>query len=134
MSKSSPEFGDFLTAINYTKKPLMDENPDCEKAYPAYIIRRLMSYHMDAIIPVSHLNIYHELPNKMQFDYLRLTLGKRRRFSRFAKEEKDRADKIKLISDHYDLSREKSRELLSILTDEDIEDIKKSHYKGGRRK
>ena len=128
------QLGDFLSSINYSKKPLLDDNPDGEKAYPAYIINRLLSYHVDAIIPVSHLNIYHELPKKMQFDYLCATLGKRKRFSRFAKEEKDRAEKIGMIASHYNLSVAKARDLVPILTDEDYEDIKKAQYKGGRKK
>ena len=130
-----PQLGDFLTAINYTKTPLLDNaEPEVEKAYPAYIARRLMSYHMDTVLPAAYMNQYHELPSKIQFDFLRESTSKRRRFSKFAKEEKSRLDNIKLISDAYDVSHAKARELLPICTEDDLEELRSRQTTGGRNK
>ena len=131
-NSKSNNLGDYLSAINYSKKPIMDDDAENESGYPAYIVRRLMSYHIDTIIPVAHMNTYTELPNKMQFDYLRLSTSKRKRFSKFAKEEKERLANLKLVEEYYDVSRPKCREILAILTEEDLTDMKKELYKGGK--
>lgn len=131
-----PTLGDYLSSINYTKKDVMRESaiPDIAEAkYPAFIIRRLLSYQPDALFEVSALNIFHGLSNKMQYDFLRCSLTKRKRFSKFEKEEKETQANIKLISDYYNLSYGKARDVLNVLTDEDVLEIKDKMDKGGRR-
>jgi len=68
----------------------------------------------------------------MQFDYLRLSLRKRKRFSKWLKREDD--DKLDLIKKHYNYSNHRAREVLSLLSDEQIKNIEALYDTGGVKK
>lgn len=130
------EFGDYLSSINYSKTPLMDDDPlgDVEKGYPAYIANRLFSYHSDMIFYVSAINAYPEMSNKMQFDFYRLSVPKRKRFSRLEKEEKTLVANINLVSDYYNVNNMRAREILNMMSEQDIADMTEEMSHGGRKK
>ena len=71
---------DWLNSINHSKKNLIDEDPDVEKKYPAYIINRCMSGHLDAIMYANEMNLYHNLNSKLQYDFLLNIYDPRRGF------------------------------------------------------
>ena len=50
---------DWLNSINQTKKIFMKKNPDAK--YPAYIINRCMSGHLDTILFANEMNLNHHL-------------------------------------------------------------------------
>ena len=68
------ELKEWLKTINVSKKNLIDEEPDLEKKYPAYIVNRCLAGHLDAIVYVNELNINHHLDKKLQYDFLLNTL------------------------------------------------------------
>jgi hypothetical protein len=72
------------------------------------------------------------LSSKMQFDYLRLSLRKRKRFSRWLKRED--SDKLELIKKHFNYSNQRAREALSLLSDQEIQNIEDLQYTGGVKK
>ena len=78
---------DWLNSINHSKKNLIDEDPDVEKKYPAYIINRCMSGHLDAIMYANEMNLYHNLNSKLQYDFLLNILRSKKRFSPWVKKE-----------------------------------------------
>ena len=83
----SVELKDWLNNINHNKKNLIDEDPDLEKKYLPYIINRCMSGHLDAIMYANEMNIYHNLDNKLQHDFLLNILRSKKRFSPWVKKE-----------------------------------------------
>ena len=135
-NNTTVQFGDYLSAIKYSKRPLMDDDPlgEIEKKYPAFIANRLFSYHPDMIFEVAEMNRYHELPNKMQFDYYRLSVKKKKRFSKLAKEEKDTLADIKMIGEYYEVSYGKARDILAMLSVDDLDSIARALYRGGKEK
>ena len=66
----------------------------------------------------------------MQFDYLRLSMRKRKRFSKWLK--KESIEDLELIKEYYDYSDTKAKEALEILTPDDLDDIRQKLYKGGK--
>ena len=60
---------DYLNTINQTKQYLMDEDPGWEKNYPAYVINKCMSQHMDTIMYANEMNQYQGLDKKLQYDF-----------------------------------------------------------------
>ena len=61
---------DYLNSINLNKENLMDgEDPTWEKKYPAFIINKCMSHHMDTVLYANEMNMYPNLPNRMQYDF-----------------------------------------------------------------
>ena len=62
----STELKDWLNSINLSKKNLIDEDPSLEKDYPAYIINRCFSGHLDAIMFANEMNMNPLLQKKLQ--------------------------------------------------------------------
>ena len=120
---------DFLTSINSSKENLIEKEPLCEKEYIPFVVNKCLSYFPDTIFYANQINVRPGLDKKMQYDYLRLSVSKRKRFSKWFKEEKN--DNIKLIQEYYGYSYRRAKEVLECLTDDNIRTIKDSLKTGG---
>ncbi len=128
------ELKDYLNAINITKKRLMDSDDlTWEKKYPSFIINRCLSSFYDTIMHSNEMNGYHFLPKKMQFDYFINSIRERRRFGGRWLTQKKVKD-LELVKEYYDYSNSKAKEALSILTNDQLENIKLNLEKGGRKR
>ena len=123
----------YLTAINWSKKKLMDTDDDTwEKKYPPYIINKGLSYFADTVIMANEMNRLHHASKHMQFSFLINTIRSQKRFSKWLK-----ASKIKdleAIKEYYKYSNNRAKEALSLLTREQVDYIKQKLSKGGKRK
>ena len=125
------ELKDWLNSINQTKKNLIDEDSSLEKEYSPYIINRIFSGHLDAIMFSNEMNQYHFLPKKMQYDFLLNTLRSKKRFSPWLR--KEEIKDIDCIKRYYGYSNEKAKQTLKILNKEQIDFIKSKFEIGGRQ-
>jgi len=125
------ELKDWLNSINQTKKNLIDEDPSLEKEYSPYIINRIFSGHLDAIMFSNEMNQYHFLPKKMQYDFFLNTLRSKKRFSPWLR--KEEIKDIDCIKRYYGYSNEKAKQTLKILNKEQIDFIKSKFEIGGRQ-
>ena len=125
------ELKDWLNSINQTKKNLIDEDPSLEKEYSPYIINRIYSGHLDAIMFANEMNRYHFLPKKLQYDFFLNTLRVKKRFSPWLR--KDEIKDLDLVKRYYGYSNEKAKQALRILTQEQLEFIKSKFETGGRQ-
>ena len=120
----------YLNAINYTKEALLDtDDESVEKNYVPYVVNRCLSYFPDTIL---HTNLLNQLPNtdkKMQFDFLRTAIRKKKRFSKWLKNENP--DNLELVKEYFGYSNRKAIEALSILSESDISEIRKLMNTGG---
>jgi len=117
------KLGEYLNAINYTKELLMDtEDEQVEKKYAPYIINRCMSYFIDTVIHANYINYFPQIDNKMQFDYYRESIRKRKRFSKWLKKEMD--NDLEIVKEYYGYSNAKANEIIDLLSKEDIEEMK----------
>ena len=127
------ELKDYLNAINITKKRLMDSDDlTWEKKYPSFIINRCLSSFYDTIMHSNEMNGYHFLPKKMQFDYFINSIRERRRFGGRWLTQKKVKD-LELVKEYYDYSNSKAKEALSILTNDQLENIKLNLEKVGEK-
>ena len=114
---------DYLNSINYTKEPLMDtEDEQVEKQYAPYIVNRCLSYFIDTILHANQMNQFSQADKKLQFDYLQNAIRKRKRFSKWAKNEL--GDELTIVKEYYGYSNSKTKEIMSLLTNEDIEQMR----------
>jgi hypothetical protein len=123
---------DFLNAINHSKQDVIrdSDNPElAEKLYSPYVINRGLSYFIDTIYLANEVNRRHHLSNAMQFDFLINTVRKKKRFSKWYKLQQD--DTIEAVMDYYGYSRDKARQVVDLLTEDQITQIRKSQSKGG---
>ena len=122
---------DYLNSINYTKEDVMHDDID-EKQYVPYVINRSLSYFPDTVAMANEMNRWHHIDNKLQFAFLINIVRKRKRFSKWNKPDSD--NDIEAVKEYYGYSNEKARQALSLLSPEQINDIKKKVNKGGKRK
>ena len=125
------ELKDWMNSINQTKKSLIDEDPDLETKYPPYIVNRCLSGHVDAIMFANEMNLNSHLDKKLQYDFLLNTLRSKKRFSPWIR--KDELKTLESIKSYYGYSNEKARQVLSILTEDQITSIRKKLDTGGLR-
>ena len=124
------KLGEYLNAINHTKESLMDTDDDMvEKGYQPYVINRCLSYFPDTILQANQMNLHSYLDKKMQFEFLRNSLRKRKRFSKWLKNEE--SEDFKIVKEYFGYSDRKTKEIINILSQEDIEGIKLDTFKGG---
>jgi hypothetical protein len=124
---------DYLNSINFTKENLMDDTPDgeaAEKAYTPFVINRCMSGFLDTILFANEMNSRPHLSKKMQYDFLLNSVRKRKRFSPWLKPET--IENLDIVKEYYGYNNSKAQEALSLLSDEDILNIKMKLEKGGR--
>jgi|TARA_Y100000034_G_scaffold132245_1_gene194765 hypothetical protein len=117
------KLSNYLTAINHSKKPLMDtEDELVEKEYAPYIVNRCLSYFIDTILHVNQINEFPDTAKKMQFDYLQNSIRKRKRFSKWQKKQK--VENIEIVKEYYGYSNQKATEIMGLLSDKDIEEMR----------
>ncbi len=121
---------DYLNSINYSKENIMHDNLD-EKAYNSFMINRGLSYFNDTVIYANEMNRYAHIDSKLQYDFLRTLIRKRKRFSKWTKEDKN--SDIDLIKEYYGYSKEKAFQVLPLLSKEQLTFISKKLSKGGRK-
>ena len=108
----------------------MDEDPGWEKNYPAYVINKCMSQHMDTIMYANEMNQYQGLDKKLQYDFFINIVRPRKRFSPWGKKQK--VKDLELVKQYYGYSTEKALQALRILSPEQLEIIRDKLNKGGK--
>mgnify|MGYP005710087339 CR=1 FL=1 len=120
----------FTDAINYTKEDIMTDDIT-EKAYNPFLINRSLSYFPDTVAIANEMNKYHHLDSRLQFSFLINIVRKRKRFSKWIKPEIE--DDVEVVKKYYGYSNEKSRQILPLLSPQQIDIIRKKVSKGGRK-
>lgn len=121
---------EYLNAINNTKKDIMVDDI-AEKGYNAFMINRGLSYFNDTVLFANEMNRLHHTPNRLQFDFFINIIRKRKRFSKWMKPET--VNDLEVVKEYYGYSNQKARQALTLLTPEQINNIKKKVDKGGRK-
>ena len=121
---------DYLYAINETKKDIMVDDI-AEREYNPFIINRGLSFFKYTILYANEMNRYHHLDNRVQFDFFINIIRKKKRWSKWIKASD--VDNLELIKEYYGYSNEKAKSALSLMSNEQIEQLKQRIYKGGKR-
>ena len=114
------KLSEYLNAINHSKDDLLvDEH--AEKKYVPFVVNRCLSYFPDTIMQANEMNVLPNAEKKMQFDYLRHSIRKRRRFSKWLKKGSD--DRVESIKLFYGYGTKKALEAMKVLSDEKVDQI-----------
>lgn len=100
-----------------------------------------LSNYVDTLLYVNEMNMYHFITNQMHYDYLFNSVRKTKRYGkkktkedkRLEQEIKKENEKISLIQEYYKYNRTKSKEILNVLNDEQLNYIRKRLEKGGTK-
>ena len=99
------------------------ENDDLsEKAYVPYITNKSLSYFTDTLLYANEMNKFSHLDNKLQYEFLLNSIRPKKRFAKWHKPEQD--DDIELVSEFYNYSLPKARNVLSILSAKQLSPIR----------
>ena len=122
---------DYLKTINETKQNLLDsEDTSWEKEYPAWVVTKCMASHYDTVLLANEMNIYYELPNKLQYDFYINTVRKRKRFSPW--EKKVKLEDLETVKTYYNYSTQKAQAILKILNKDQLDHLKSKLNRGGK--
>ena len=121
---------DYLNSINLSKQDIMVDDI-CEKAYNSFMVNRGLSYFPDTVVIANEMNKHHQIDNKLQYHFFINMIRKRKRFSKWAKANKE--SDIDAVKEYYGYSNEKARQALTLLSPDQITIIKNKVSKGGRR-
>jgi len=114
-----------------TKKNLLVDEKS-EKDYVPFIVNRGLGYVSDTVLLANEMNVNCHVDGKLQYDFLRGTVKKRKRFSKWLKSEE--SDKINVIKEYFGYSESVAKQCIDLFDDNQIEDIKKRLDKGGASK
>ena len=122
----------YLNSINLNKKSVLDtDDPGWEKNYPPYIINKCMSHHMDTVLYANEMNMKHDIPSRLQYDFYIHIVRPRKRFSPWGKQ--DKVKDLDVVKQYYGYSNEKAKQALTILTKEQLAFIKSKFETGGTK-
>jgi hypothetical protein len=116
------KLGDYLKTINYTKENIMLIDPLTETKYPPFIVNKSLSYFTDTVLHANEMNRYAHLDNRLQYEYYLNAVRKRKRFSRWDKNNK--SEKFDLIKEYYGYSDRKVNDVMDLISDEELGEIK----------
>jgi len=104
-----------------------------EKSYSGFMINRGLSYFPDTVLIANEMNISHHLDHRLQYDFMMNIVTKKKRFSKWLKSNEE-LNSINTIKEYYGYSDEKAKSILSLLSHEQLNELKLRMYKGGKRK
>lgn len=122
---------EYVNAINSSKKDIMVDDL-AEKAYVPFTINRSLSYFNDTVLAANEMNKLSHLDKKLQFHFLINIIRKRKRFSKWDKPEL--VSDVEVVKEYYGYSNEKARQVLPLLSSDQIMNLREKVHKGGRRK
>ena len=127
------ELKDYLKAINETKEPLLDTmDVTWEKKYAPFVINRCLSMFYDTIMHSNEMNGFHFLSKKMQFHYFINIIRRKKRFGGKWLSQKKVKD-LEVIKEYYGYSNQKARTALKLLSPDQVTEIRKKVYRGGKK-
>ena len=122
---------DLFNIINAVldNKRAVFEDPEAERIYTPFMVNRALSYHQDTLYLANEMNKVYQLDKKPQIDfYLNTIRPKKRGYVKWAKPIKD--GDLQAVKMYFGYSDRRATEALSILTDEQITDIKEKTNTG----
>ena len=119
-------FKDIIPSILQNKKNVLED----EKEYAPYIVNKALSFHKDCVLNANEMNKRPNLDPLLQYHYLLNTIrGYKRPYQKWLKRET--IDDLETLKEYYNCSSEKAKEILSVLSNDQIIEIRKRLNKGG---
>lgn len=122
---------EYANSINSTKQDIMVDDI-AEKGYAPYMVNKSLSYFNDTVLMANEMNRLYHLDNKLQYHFLINIVRKRKRFSKWNKPEL--INDVEVVKEYYGYSNDKARQILPLLTLDQIKILREKVSKGGKRK
>ncbi len=125
---------DYINAINSGKDIMTGTDNDelAEKGYNPFMANRQLSYFQDTAWIANEMNTRHHLDNKLQFSFYLNIVRPKKRYAKWAKVEHH--DDLEAVVEYFGYSYEKAKQVMNILSSEQVDAIKIKIHKGGLKK
>lgn len=120
---------DIIDAINTHNTDLINEDNEAQASKEIFFVNRALSMGADTVIYANEMNSRYHLDFKLQFDFLINTIRPRKRYNKWLKAETDEV--LGIIQEYHGYSINKARQVLPILTPDQIALMKTRLNKGG---
>lgn len=120
---------DIINAINTHDTDLVNPDNEAQCKREAFIVNKGLSYGPDTVIYANEMNARSHLDYQLQFDFLINTIRPRKRYNKWLKAET--VEVLDVVQEYYGYSINKARQVLPLLTPEQLMYIKKRLNKGG---
>lgn len=127
--KSKYQLGDFLKDLNKEKENLLRVDPFSKKDYAPFLVNRNLSNFIDCILFVQEVNKRPKMDKQFHYDYIINSIRPKQRFAKTNKI--NREDDFYALKEYYGMNNEKTKEILKLLSEEDMNEIKQQLEKGG---
>lgn len=125
---------DYVNSILQTKQHMMrgtENDKLAEDGYNPWLTNVSLSYHADTVLMANLVNSLHHLPKRAQYDLLiNMVRPKKRQFHKWAKQTV--SEDLDLVCEVYQCNRTVGNEYLSLLTQDQLESLRKQRRKGGK--
>jgi len=125
---------DYVNAINSPKENLMrgtDNDELAERGYNPYLTNKSLSYFVDTIGYANEMNLRFDAENILQFEYLLNSVKPKKRRAKWVKKVED--EDLSAVKEYYGYNNVKAEQVLSILSPQQLEEIKLKLSKGGKQ-
>ncbi len=115
----------YMFSASGTKVHMMRETENdelAEKGYDPWQTNRFFSFFYDTVLAANEMNKSYDLPKIMQYEYYLYGVRKAKRKADWPKRAKE--EDIDLIARNYTLNINKAKEVLSILTRDQVDEIR----------
>lgn len=114
---------EILNSINHNKENILRSRDEREeKSYVPFIITKSMSYFSDTIFLSNNMNAIPGVDKRMHYEYFLHSVRKRKRFSKWQKKQQD--ERLPWIMEYYNVSRKKAEEYISLLSEDQVNEIR----------
>jgi len=121
-------FKEIIPSILQNKTPVI--NQANENDYVPFVVNRAMSQHYDCVMQANQMNMLPHTDKLLQYHfYLNSIRPYKRPFQKWHK--KETVESLSIIKEYYRCSNEKAREIAVILSEVQIDELKKRLDKGG---
>ena len=121
-------FKDTIPSILQTKKEVITQ--ENERDYVPFIVNKALSFHYDCILQANQMNALPATDFLLQYHYLLNSIRSYKRpFQKWQKRVDD--ENLGAVKEYFNYSNDKAKEALSILTTDQLNEIKKNLNKGG---
>ncbi len=116
-------FKDILPSIQVTKKHVFQSEVEY-KDYSPFLINRALSYNLDCLFQAQEMNQRWDLSKELQYQFLLNSIAPKKRYGGSWGKKKT-SENLKLVMKHFHYSQSKAADALRILTEEQLENIRK---------
>lgn len=121
---------EFINSISHKKNNLLKDGYS-EKDYPSFLVNKGLSLYADTILYANEINRRPWIDNKLAYDYYLNSIRPRKRYSKWFKKTKN--EDLELLKEYYKCSESKALEYLNILSETQLEKLRKRLTKGNKQ-